>query len=75
MDALAQFRKTCKPHPSWVVDLTRVTKVDSTAVALMIELRRNAAEKNKQVSFIYPPDALLTIARLSQVEDLLLSKS
>ena len=71
MDALKQFTRACKDHPKWVIDLTRVSRVDSTAVALLIELKRNAELKRKEISFIYLPESLLTIARLSQVEDLL----
>ncbi len=71
MDALKQFARECKAHPKWVIDLTRVSRVDSTAGALLIELKRNAARKRRDISFIYLPESLLTIARLSQVEDLL----
>jgi ABC-type transporter Mla MlaB component len=45
--------------------------VDSSAIALLIELKRNAQKKNKSISFIYLPSALLAIARLSQVDSLL----
>jgi ABC-type transporter Mla MlaB component len=71
MDALKQFARECQQHDEWVIDFTRVTRVDSTALALLIELKRNAASKKREISFIYLPEALLTIARLSQVEDLL----
>jgi len=50
-----------------------VSKVDSTALALLIELKRNALKNNKKISFIYLPASLVSIARLSQV-DLLLSE-
>lgn len=75
MDALSQFVRECKSLPGWIIDFTHVTKVDSTAIALMIELKRNALKKNKTISFIYLPAALLTIARLSQLEDLLTQNS
>lgn len=71
MDALAQFTQECNNLPSWVIDFTNVTKVDSCAIALLIELRRNAQKKKIDVSFIYLPDSLLAIARLSQVDGLL----
>jgi len=71
MDALKQFARECKERPKWVIDFTRVSKVDSTAIALLIELKRKARQKQREISFIYLPDSLLTIARLSQVEDLL----
>lgn len=75
MNALSLINKECKPLPKWVIDFTRVTKVDSTAIALLIELKRNARSKNKTLSFIYLPASLLTIARLSQVEELLIEKA
>lgn len=71
MNALALFSRECKSLPEWVIDFTGVTRVDSTALALLIELKRNAAQKNKSVSFIYLPAALVTIARLSQLENLI----
>lgn len=75
MDALRQFERECQAHPQWVIDLTQVSKVDSAAIALMIELKRQALIKNKSISFIYVPPSLLTIARLSQVENLLVDKA
>ena len=71
MNALSQFKRECKALPNWVIDLTSVTRVDSSAIALLIELKRNAQKKNKSISFIYLPSALLAIARLSQVDSLL----
>lgn len=71
MNALSQFKRECKSLPAWVIDFTSVSKVDSSAIALLIELKRNAQKKNKSISFIYLPSALLAIARLSQVDELL----
>ena len=42
MDALKQFSRECKSLPAWVIDFTLVSKVDSSAIALLIELKRNA---------------------------------
>ncbi len=74
MSALSQFSKKCRGLPKWVIDFTQVTKVDSTAIAMLIELKRNALKNNKSVSFIYLPSSLITIARLSQVDGLLNEK-
>lgn len=71
MDALAQFKTGCKQLPDWVIDLTSVSKVDSSAIALLIELKRDARKNDKNISFIHLPAALLAIARLSQVDELL----
>ena len=75
MDALKQFSRECKSLPAWVIDFTQVSKVDSSAIALLIELKRKAQKNQRKISFIYLPDALLSIARLSQVDDLLLASS
>ena len=75
MDALAQFVRECKALPNWVIDFTKVTRVDSTALALLIELKRNALKKNKTLSFIYLPQPLHKIASLSQVEELINEKA
>ena len=74
MHALSLFTRECKSLPQWVIDFTGVTRVDSTALALLIELKRNAKKNNKSISFIYLPAALLTIARLSQLEEMIISK-
>ncbi len=75
MDALRQFSRECKALPRWVIDFTQVSKVDSSAIALLVELKRNALKNKKEIAFIYLPAALLQIARLSQVENLLTEKS
>jgi len=75
MSALKQFSRECRALPRWIIDFTQVTRVDSCALALLIELKRNAVQKNKTISFIYLPAALLSIAKLSQVEQLLTEKS
>jgi ABC-type transporter Mla MlaB component len=71
MQALNQLTRQGKDLSSWVIDFTGVARVDSTAVALLIELKKFARETNKTISFIYLPESLLSIARLSQVESLI----
>lgn len=75
MDALKQLIKLCRDLPEWTLDFTQVERVDSSAIALLIEIKRQARLKNKKVSFIYLPDTLLKIASLSQVDGLLAGKS
>ncbi len=71
MEVLTQFHRECKSLASWTIDLTRVSKVDSSAIALLVELKRIAREQNRRISFIQLPPALMSIARLSQVDELL----
>jgi len=75
MSALKQLSRECQSLSKWVIDFTHVTKVDSTAIAMLIELKRNALKKKKTISFIYLPTSLLTIARLSQLDDMLTDKA
>lgn len=71
MQVLEQLTRKGKSLSNWVIDFSGVVKVDSTAVALLIELKKNLQNNDKSVSFIHLPSKLLTIARLSQVESLL----
>jgi phospholipid transport system transporter-binding protein len=75
MDALSKFRGEVKNLSAWVIDFSAVSKVDSTAIALLIELKRDAQKESKSISFISLPSTLLAIARLSQVEGLLGEKA
>ena len=71
MQVLNQLTRQGTNLARWVIDFSAVERVDSTAVALLIELRKYAKQHNKPVSFIYLPEALLSIAQLSQVESLI----
>lgn len=71
MDALKRLKRECRELSTWVIDFTHVSKVDSSAIALLVEIKRSARKNDKQVSFIYLPQTLMSIARLSQVEGLL----
>ena len=68
MPVLKELHKTCASLDKWVLDFTQVKRVDSSALALLIEIKKRAMEKKKQVSFIYLPQSLMSIARLSQLD-------
>lgn len=55
------------------VDLSAVTEVDSSALALLLEWQRwaGAAHERTTIAFNNPPRALQVLATLSQVHDLL----
>ena len=53
------------------IDLSRLEKTDSSAVALLLEWQSWAHTQNKVIKFLNPPDSLRTIAGLSQVDSLL----
>lgn len=54
-----------------VVDLAAVTRCDSSALALLLEWLSWARQRGSGMRFINPPDSLVTIARLCQVDEVL----
>ncbi|HKL53640.1 MAG TPA: STAS domain-containing protein [Wenzhouxiangellaceae bacterium] len=57
--------------PPAVVDLSSLEATDSSAVALLLEWLSWARAHDTEISFDNPPEALRTIAGLSQVDILL----
>ena len=53
------------------IDLAGTAAVDSSAVAVLLALRRRAAEEGRLLVFIDVPPALTALADLYSVEDLL----
>lgn len=53
------------------IDFSGVTAVDSSAVALLLEWRRRALARDKQLSFVNLPANLLALADLYGVTDLI----
>lgn len=54
-----------------VIDLAGVTEVDSSAVSLLLELRRGARRQNRDIEFVNLPPNLQSLAELYGVSDLL----
>lgn len=57
--------------PPGVIDLSGLAATDSSAVALLLEWLSWARARDNRIRFDNPPEALRTIAGLSQVERLL----
>ena len=53
------------------VDLSEVTELDSTLLALILAWLRDARAAKRELSFVNPPEALQTLSRLYGVEELL----
>jgi phospholipid transport system transporter-binding protein len=53
------------------IDFSGITAVDSSAVALLLEWRRRALAKGKQLAFVNLPANLLALAELYGVTDLI----
>jgi phospholipid transport system transporter-binding protein len=60
-----------RAQPESVVDLSAVARCDSAGLALLLEWVELATTAGGRLSFRSLPDALLDIARLSNVETLL----
>ena len=54
-----------------LVDLSGVTEVDSSAVSLLLEWRRQAVAANRRVEYVNLPSNLKSLADLYGVSDLL----
>jgi len=54
-----------------VIDLSGLKATDSSAVALLLEWKRWAKQAGGDVVFAHPPEALRTIAGLSQIDKFL----
>ncbi len=52
-----------------VVDLSRVGKVDSSALSLMLAWRRRARAAGQDLQFRHVPDSLLSLAKLYGVDE------
>lgn len=55
----------------WTLDLSGVTRADSAAVALLLELQREAHRRQCTLQVTSPPPSILAIARLSNLASLL----
>lgn len=53
------------------VDLVGVTEVDSTAVSLLLEWRREAGRHGRRIEFVNLPGNLTSLAKLYGVTELL----
>lgn len=70
----AQYEARADLPERLTIDFAAITGVDSSAVALLLEWRRQALRRNKTLEFINLPANLLALARLYGVEDLILAK-
>ena len=58
-------------YDSIQVDFSQVKHVDTSALSLIFELKRNAKKHNHSVMINTPPKNLLKLAKLYGVEDLI----
>ncbi len=60
---------------AWTVDLAGVTAGDSAGVAVLVEWLSVAAARGATLRYESVPQQMLAIARISDLEDLLISQS
>jgi phospholipid transport system transporter-binding protein len=53
------------------IDFAKVTEVDSSAVALLLEWRRESQRRGKPLAFVNLPANLMALAELYGVDDLI----
>jgi phospholipid transport system transporter-binding protein len=58
--------------PQVVIDFSGVTQSDSAGLALLLEWLRRARKENQQIRFEQVPQQIVALARISEVDDLLL---
>lgn len=62
--------------PSYLaIDLVNVTDIDSSAVALLLHWRREAARLGKALRYVHMPQNLTTLAKLYGVDEMIHSPS
>ena len=69
--AVLEESKRAFRGPRIVVDLAGVTEVDSAALSLLLEWRRNAAAEKRSIEYANLPAPLRTLADLYGVSELL----
>ncbi len=60
-----------RQHQSLQVDMSAVSKADSAGLALLLEWKARAAQRNAEIRFEAIPDSLQAIAITTEVSDLL----
>lgn len=68
---LLQFDRALSGSSELQVDLSGLGLVDTSSLALLLELSRRAKKSNRPIAFQSAPAALRSLARLSSVDALL----
>lgn len=66
-----QVVQALKQREKLVLNLSHVTKVDSAALALLCEWRRMAKKRKLQIEFVSPPEALVNLIDLCDLQPVL----
>ena len=71
LEQSAQYAARTDLPDRLTIDFAGITGVDSAAVALLLEWRRQAAQRAKRLEFVNLPPNLLALAELYGVADLI----
>jgi phospholipid transport system transporter-binding protein len=71
VNALLQSARFPSGQGAVTIDLSRVTEVDSSAVALLLQWTREAASSGREIKLVGVPPSLTTLADLYGVRTLL----
>ncbi|WP_374539516.1 STAS domain-containing protein [Chitinimonas taiwanensis] len=74
LDSICRVEREVAPllvAPALCLDLSEVAEVDSTAISLLLQWRRQAQAAGRQLTLHNPPASLLSLAALYGVEDFL----
>ncbi len=72
MVVYAQYRNLSVREKNIQIDLSGLNSVNSAALALLVELKSQASKQQQIMRFTRIPSQILDLARLSNVETLLL---
>ena len=75
LEQSAEFAARADLPQRLTIDFAGITGVDSSAVALLLEWRREAQRLGKSLAFVNLPANLLALARLYGVEELIQPQS
>jgi len=68
---LKSSQRNFAQHAKTQVNLSQVNKADSAGLAVLLEWKAKARERNAAIQFIAVPESLLAIAKTTEVSDLI----
>lgn len=68
---LKASESSLRQHASLEIDLSGVDKADSAGLALMLEWKAQAGQREAEVQFVGVPSSLLAIAKTAEVDGLI----
>tara|TARA_R110002012_G_scaffold168209_1_gene331626 strand:+ start:517 stop:849 length:333 start_codon:yes stop_codon:yes gene_type:complete len=70
-DSLQQLANAKRTNKPLVLNLEEITQIDTAGLAWLINLIRDAKQQDVEFSLLNPPDTLLNLAKISDVDGFL----